>query len=311
MSTLAIFGMALGAVLVILVLACLSAVLSYGRRFRADLSRHPRFTSASGRAQETRVEAFTYAPTSDLLLKGLREALDLRKIAGNGPEMQQWINLLTWVHNLTTHARNPSRPERMDGLHLAHLAINDGKRFNCWMYATVLNDVLLSLDYASRIVHLWPHRETPGESHLVTAAYSQSMRKWIHLDPDMCAYVMDDQGVPLGIAEIRERLIRRQTLRVSDSIHMAGAGWMGRALLKKLYLWYLAKNIFRFECPVHSAPGYETAPSGRTYIHLIPDGYHDEWLVEPRTTPRGNTIRYVRDPKAFWQAPTPRGEDAI
>ena len=101
----------------------------------------------------------------------------------------------------------------------------------------------------------------------------------------------DEDGTPLGIMEIRDRIVRRAPLRVSNTIHMAHAALLGKRLLKRLYIWYLSKNIFRIDCPVRSEPDYEKQPSGRTYLHLIPDGYHDEWLEAPRVTQRGNTIR--------------------
>jgi hypothetical protein len=175
------------------------------------------------------------------------------------------------------------------------------------MYSTVMNDALLSLGFASRITHLYPRKERPNESHVVVSVYSHGHQKWIHVDPDMRAFVTDEGGTPLSIGEIRERIIDRRPLRVSDTIHMAYASLLGKRLLKRLYVWYLSKNIFRIDCPARSEPDYETATSGRTYLQLIPDGYHDDWLKAPRVTERGNTIHYLRDPEAFWAAPEGQG----
>jgi hypothetical protein len=286
-----------------LILATVGIALFFGARFRSRLRRHPAFTSTE--EPSSPIPPVTYASPDHPLLDQLRRTYRLDEIAGDGRELDQLARLLTWVHGLTTHARNPSWPERMNGLHLVELAREQGKRFNCWMYATVLNDVLLSLGHASRIIHLWPKKERPNESHVVTSVYSREREKWIHLDPDMCAFVTDESAVPLSVMEIRERIIARQPLRVSDSIHIAGAGWIGRPLLKRVYLWYLSKNIFRMDCRQQSEPDYESHASGKVYLHLIPDGYHDEWLSEPRRTERGNTIRYLRDEQVFW-APPPR-----
>ena len=284
------------------IIALIVLVLAFfGFRFRSRLRRYPRFTPPAG--PSAALDSIVYASPEHPTLAAFREKYDLERVAGQGTEVERLARLVEWVHGLTTHARSPSWPESLSGLHLAELAREQGKRFNCWMYALVLNDVLLSMGYPSRVIHLWPYKEPPNESHVVTCVYSRDLSKWVMLDPDMRATVTDEAGSPLGIDEIRARIICREPLRVADSIHLAYASLLGRPLLKRLYIWYLSKNIFRYDTPARSKPDYATNTSGRTYIHLIPDGYHDEWLTSPRVTKRGNTIHYVRDPKAFWQAP--------
>ncbi|MGB2982807.1 MAG: transglutaminase domain-containing protein, partial [Candidatus Bipolaricaulia bacterium] len=291
----------IGSVLTTLVGATFAGYFVFGARFRSRLRRHPGF--APLKTQPAWDGVIDYAPPANPILSEFRETHALDAVAGEGSEMERLVRVMQWAHGLTTHAPNPSRPDRMTGLYLTRLALDEGKRFNCWMFATVLNDAYLSLGFASRIVHLWPHRENPNESHVVTNVYSRELEKWVLMDADMCAYVTDEQGIPLGPDEIRERLIRRAPLYVSDTIQMAYASWLGKPLLKRLYLWYLSKNLFRFDCPERSEPDYETRPSGREYVHLIPDGYHDEWLSAPPVTARGNTIHYIRDPAVFWRAP--------
>jgi len=304
---LGVIAIVIGSVVLALLLGLGLTLAVLGRRFSARLQAHPGFTERSN--GESMEPLFSYADRSEPRLIAFRRAFDLASIAGNGSELARWQRLMAWVHGLTTHAPNPKRPEQMDGLYLTRAALERGQRFNCWMYATVLNDALLSLGYTSRLAHIYPIQEKPNESHLVVAAYSSDFGKWVQLDPDMCAIVFDDQGVPLHPGEIRKRLVRRAPLVVSDSVHMAYTRWLGRRVLKRLYVGYLAKNLFRMECPIVSTPGYETPSSGRTYIQLIPDGYHDEWLPSPTHTPGGNTIRYMRDESGFWQAPR-RPDDA-
>jgi len=295
-----------GFVIAILALAGLIASIAmvlafFGFRFHSRLRRHPAFTPPA--ESSAPLGSIVYAPPEHAILAALREKYDLESVAGQGTEMERLARLMEWVHGLTTHARNPSWPERLNGLHLAELAREQGKRFNCWMYSIVLNDVLLSMGYASRVIHLWPYKELPNDSHVVTCVYSRDLSKWVMLDPDMCACITDEAGSPLGVEEIRARIIRREQLRVADSVHLAYASLLGRPLLKRLYIWYLSKNIFRYDTPARSEPDYERTTPGKTHIHLIPDGYHDEWLAAPHITKRGNTIRYVRDPEAFWQVP--------
>lgn len=296
---------AIAAAVAVIALGVVAIFIGFRRRFLGRLRAHPAFTP---RVPPTWDGVFEYASSDTAELSEFRETYDLSSIAGSGTELERIVRLMTWVHGLTRHARNPSVPDDMSGLNLARLAL-EGKRINCWMYATILSDALASLGFASRILHLWPYPEKPGESHLVTAVYSTTYAKWLMIDPDMCAYLMDEAGTPLGADEVRERLVRGRPLHVADSVHLAGVSWIGRPLLKRLYLWYLSKNLFRFDCPGVSVPGYESRRSGRTYVQLLPDGYHDELLAEPRVTERGNSIFYIRDPEIFWQPPK-AGPDA-
>lgn len=280
--------------------AILATYLAFGRLFRVRLKRHATFTPIGGSGEETPV--VQYAPVSHPTLQGFRETFGLDAIAGEGGDFARLVQVMEWVHGLTTHARNPSRPERMNGPHLARLA-QQGKRLNCWMYSTIMNDATLSLGIPSRIIYLLPLKDPPSENHVVTSAFCRDLEKWVLFDADMNAFVTDPEGTPLGIAEIRRRIVRRQPLRVSDSVDLRYASLIGSRLLKRLYLWYLSKNIFRMSCPLRSEPDFETAKSDRRYMQLIPDGYNDEWLDAPRRTPRGNETRCIRDENTFWQPP--------
>jgi len=288
-------------VVVAVVLAATAAFVGSGARFRGNLRSNSGFSDCS--VAPTWTGPFEYAASTDPILTEFRETYQLDRIAGTSSEIERLVRVMCWVHRLTSHAVNPTRPEEMTGLHLVRWTLEEGKRFNCWMYATVLNDALLSLGFASRLVHLCPHSDHPNESHYVTAVYSSEYKKWIHLDPDMCAYVTDEHGVPLGVGEIRERIIDQRPLLVSNTIDMAYTSMLGKPLVKSVYLWYLSKNLFRIACPARSMPGYETDFSGNVYVQLLPDGYHDEWLSEPRQGEHGTTFFCVRDPELFWAAP--------
>jgi hypothetical protein len=123
------------------------------------------------------------------------------------------------------------------------------------------------------------------------------------MDPDMRGYIVDEQGTPIGVREVRARLSSRLSLHINDDLDMAGVNWLPRSLRKALYRWYLSKNCFRCDCPGRSEPGYESIQSGRIYVQAIPDGYHEDWLAAPRVTPRGNTIICTTDEGSFWASP--------
>jgi len=270
------------------------------------LQLHPRFTPHELASNEAPAEAFRYASASDPLLTEFKEEFKLDAIAGEGSEIERWMRLMNWVHQLTVRSPSPKHPKEYSGLYLARAALAKRQRFNCVMYSTVLNDALLSLGYCSRIVCMYPIQEPPSECHYIVTVFSRELKKWVMLDADFRTIVTNEQGIPLHPGEIREHLLEGKHLLYSDSIHSNGV--ISRWLVpKRFWKWslskYLAKNVFRFQGAIESSPRYEDLPSGRTYIQLIPDGYHDEWLDKPRETKLGNTIIYTRDETYFWSVP--------
>lgn len=284
-----------------------------GREPKALLLRHASFTP-SGKNETDQTSdilgsGISYAAPSDPLLAEFRTAFHLDAIAGVGTEVERWRRVMEWVHQLTVRSPNPKPPQQWDGLFLTRTALEHGQRFNCHMYAIVLNEALLSLGYASRMVHLYPITDPPKESHFVVVAFSRDLDKWVQLDADTCSIVTDEQGTPLHPGEIRMRIIQGEKLFMSDSIQSNGlvSRWLDpKWFVKWISGRYLTKNLFRFECAARSTPGYESLPSERTYVQLIPDGYRDEWLkLSPRKTARGNYIYYTRDESLFWRRPDP------
>jgi len=283
----------------LLAVTCAALVLSK-RRFMRRLRAYPTF---SGRAESTPIPPIIYAAPDHVKLRELLEEVPLGEIAGAGSDAARAIALMCWVHSLAKHSPNPPRPKQLDAVHLVRLCREKRQRLNCWLFSTILNDAYLALGFASRIIHLNPFAEKPRESHVVTSVYLRDVGRWVFMDPDMRGYIVDEQGTPIGVREVRARLSSRLSLHINDDLDMAGMNWLPRSLRKALYRWYLSKNCFRYDCPARSEPGYESIQGGRIYVQAIPDGYHEEWLAAPRVTPRGNTIICTTDEGAFWASP--------
>jgi hypothetical protein len=290
---------AVGASIAGLLAATCAALVLSKRRFMRRLRAYPTF---SGRAASAPIPPIIYAAPDHVKLRELLEEIPLEEIAGAGSDAAQAVALMRWVHSLTKHSPNPPRPKQLDAVYLIRLCRERGQRLNCWLFATILNDIYLALGFASRIIHLNPVAEKPRESHVVTCVYLRDVERWVLMDPDMRGYIVDEQGTPIGVREVRARLSSGLPLCINDDVDMAGVKWLPRPLRKALYRWYLSKNCFRYDCPVRSEPGYESI-QGRIYVQAIPDGYHEEWLAAPRVTPRGNTILCTTDEGAFWASP--------
>jgi hypothetical protein len=250
---------------------------------------------------------FTYADSSDENLRVLRNTYDLKTIAGQGSEIDQIINLTRWVFNLNGHANNPKFPKEINAFTVIRMATVENKTINCYLKTVVLNEVFLSMGYASRQTHLLPHSHEKDESHYITSVYSRTLGKWLWMDPDFGLYLTDEEGNILGYPEIRKRLISGDPLVEHDlRTDQGGLSKVWESFICWVeaadYQWYLSKNIFKVRCQQMSMFNQRSNPD-KVYFELIPDGYREELLNTSEMTERGEII-YINDEQLFWQAPS-------
>jgi hypothetical protein len=160
----------------------------------------------------------------------------------------------------------------------------------------------------SRIVTCLPKDslKVDPDCHVINSVYSETLGKWLWMDPTFNAYVMDDKGTLLSIEEVRERIVNDRPLILNPD-----ANWNNRTLqTREEYLYrYMAKNLYILECPVNSGFDMETAKKDREYgyIRLVPSAHHeqkpDSW--EERNNESNTTWKYHRtnNPKLFWLSP--------
>ena len=102
----------------------------------------------------------------------------------------------------------------------------------------------------------------------------------------------------LGLSEIRERMVADRPLIVNDDI-----GGLSKILGKWSYRWYLSKNIFRYNCQRSSLFDQQSQRDNLVFYELLPDGFWEELLTEPKVTSRRNKTFYINDDLLFWQRP--------
>ncbi|HVP49725.1 MAG TPA: hypothetical protein VMT56_00735 [Candidatus Bathyarchaeia archaeon] len=283
--------------------------VALAREWAGLLKKYPAF---SGRLPGSSAEVyFQYAASTDKDLRKLRDTYNLDTVAGQGSEADRIVNLTRWVFQLTGHANNPQIPKDLNALHLIHLAQVEHVQINCYMKTIILNEVFLAMGFPSRQTHLLPHSNEEEESHFITSVYSLTLGKWILMDPDFGVYVTDEKGNILGVAEIRSRLVAGEPLLVKDLVNTGrntfAEAWANlRDFIDGTnYLWYLRKNVFKVQCPQVSMFDQRSKPN-KVYIELLPDGYREELLQEPKITERGKTV-YINDEGLFWQKPPGSG----
>lgn len=250
---------------------------------------------------------FSYQPAGDPHLQALRKGFNLDSIAGEGNEISRMINLMHWIHELIPHDGEHGIPEVRNAMSLINTCQAEHRALNCRGLATVLNEVYLSMGFASRLLTCLPKDSlgTDSDCHVINMVWSRSMNKWLWFDPTWDAYVMDENGVMLGPGEVRDRLVHQLPLVLSP-----GANWnhKSNATVAEYLESYMAKNLYMMEAAVSSEYDYESARGGasRSYILLQPLDYRKEPTGRTETKTRSGApmiVYRISDPEAFWAEP--------
>jgi hypothetical protein len=244
--------------------------------------------------------AFSYQLSDNPNLVALRKGFNLDSIAGQGNDVLKILNLMHWVHNLVPHDGNHGNPEVKNALSMINVCKKDNRGLNCRGLALVLNECYLAMGIKSRIVTCYPKDilKIDPDCHVINSVYSESLKKWLWIDPTFNAYVINEKGEMLSIEEVRERLISDKTLILNPD-----ANWNNQSTqTKENYLEnYMAKNLYMLECPVTSEYDMETHREGKTisYIKLLPLDY-DNQKPDKVESEGMITVYKTNNPKVFW-----------
>ena len=250
--------------------------------------------SASYAKDSVRLDVkFTYMPKDDYRLSVVRDYLKLDSVAGQGDELSKIINLLHFIHDEMPHNGNHRAFAEMDAIDLYNYVKTTGEGVNCRQLAISLCEVYLSMGIPARYVTCMPADPNDGECHVINAVWSSQLQKWLWIDPTNDAWVMDENGTMLSIAEVRERLINDQPLVLCET-----ANWNHESQQTKEYYldYYMAKNLYYFVCKKYSRfnPESDYRPNpAEEDIRLIPVGFvNNNWKCDT-----------TNDPDFFWAKP--------
>ena len=256
------------------------------------------------------VPAFTYQSKENSSLVKIRRDFHLDSVAGKGNEISKILNLMHWVHNTVKHDGGSQNPTHKNAIDLIKVCQSEKRGVNCRMMATILNECYLSLGFKSRYVTCMPKETEFDDCHVINMVYSNDLNKWIWIDPTFDAYVMNEKGELLGLVEVRERLINDKPIILNPD-----ANWnREQSQTKKNYLDnYMAKNLYRLECPVSSEYDTETVKEGKTvtYLELLPlDGLvqtpqksEKQDLKSSQRTKNSYIYYKTNNPNLFWSKP--------
>ncbi|QGH34475.1 hypothetical protein GI584_10740 [Gracilibacillus salitolerans] len=232
---------------------------------------------------------FQYQEFSNENLRKLRTKYDLDAIAGTGSEIDQILKLIAWVHKRLTHG-SMSHHEVNHALHILELADQEEISANCYVIATVLNEVLLSMGYKSRRVQCFPYDAYDLDSHVVNIVYISELNKWICVDASWNRFVTDENGNLLDLQEFRNRLSKNEKILVNGKSDT-------QTEESSFYLGYMSKNLFWFLCPAISEYNFDAERSIQPFYALYPNYY----TPLKQLGSYNKIIIPTNDPAEFWK----------
>jgi len=99
-------------------------------------------------------------------------------------EPLNFLRIMDWVSSRWVHDGSISS-STMNSLEILKAA-KSGRNFSCIEYAKVMSDILTALGYISRVVGITTSNiayGSIGEGHAVSEVWSNTLRKWIFIDP--------------------------------------------------------------------------------------------------------------------------------
>jgi Transglutaminase-like superfamily len=145
-----------------------------------------------------------------------REALLRERIPAAGDTAWETaVQLLGWVAGRWKHAN--AHVDEQDALDILKL-VDEGARFACVEYSTVLSQALNASNIPARVVKLYAddYHVGVGKGHVVAEAWIDGLDTWILLDAQNGIYWTDEDGTTLGVPALQERFRNgRQAAQVS------------------------------------------------------------------------------------------------
>lgn len=251
--------------------------------------------SPAYRSSPDNVIKFAFAKPDDPLLTLSRERFNLDSIAGNGDDISRIKNLLYWVHDNIPHDGSNGLPPGPTNLRNTYdSAKRDSCGYNCRALAICLTEALLAEGIPARYITCESKNwDTDNDCHVICVAWSESLNKWIWVDPSFAAYVTDENGLLLHPGEVRHRLQHDLPLILNSD-----ANWNHRVIqTKAAYLEnYMAKNLYIMSCNLYN----QAEPEG---VVSRPHYQGQFTTLKPLNTKYGNEIFLTTDDKWFWQSP--------
>lgn len=246
---------------------------------------------------------FTYQSPADPHLTGLRETFHLDSVAGKGNEVTRAVRLLEWMHNMVPHD-DVANLKVLNARNIIETYKEKKYAQGCYGLSISMNEIFLAMGFKSRSVICFSNKyPTPSGGHVINSIYIDSLKKWVWMDPQDNAYVMDEKGNLLGIGEVRQRLIKGRPLVLNKT-----ANYHNIPTKKEDYLYtFMAEHIYRMICPLNSEYNSQTRDGkALSYVELLPVNSKEPAvdMFETKQYPDYKVTSYhTNNDLIFWQKP--------
>ncbi len=211
---------------------------------------------------------FSYAPATDESLRRIKAHFNLDSIAGNGDEVSRIKNVMYWLHDAIRHDGSNGIPNvRRSAIELYEACKKENRGLNCRGLAIILSELYMAMGYPARFVTCQSKAyDIDSDCHVICMVWSKQLNKWLWMDPSFAAFVSDENGNLLSIAEVRERLQTGKPLVLNED-----ANWNHRQKQTKEYYLetYMAKNLYYLSCYLNNGANSE---GNSVYVTLQPKG---------------------------------------
>jgi tetratricopeptide (TPR) repeat protein len=237
----------------------------------------------------------TYQKADATMLKNVREYFQLDTISRGANEVEHIKNILAFAHNNIRHNGGNYALCEKDAIDIYNYNKVTGKGVNCRQLAIALNEMYLAMGYASRYVTCLPQDPNDPDCHVINCVWSTELGKWLWMDPTFYAWVADEEGNLLSIAEVREYIRSDKPVVLNPD-----ANWNNESpQTADYYLYnYMAKNLYWINVVVDSRfnPESRYRDIGSRFVSLVPVGFEPFGSLS-----EGEFI--TSDPSYFWQSP--------
>lgn len=224
-------------------------------------------------------------------LSVIKDIYKLNQLVDNKEEIKQQIALMKWVKStlIPDGTCIPSPP--IDALSIIERTKISSIKSNCWMHATVLNEVYLSFGFRSKMARCMPMDLRYDDCHCIVHVYSTQYGKWIIMDAAYAGYYFDAQGIPMGLPDLRKALINKERIYIPGATRES----------QRHILNYWTKNIIRFQCYQKSCYGAESTNQDElVMINLNPRLFK---LSNTSSEISGRIVKqiHISNPDVFWK----------
>jgi len=181
--------------------------------------------------------------------------LDLDALAAS--EKTTWeksVELAVFVAKNIPHDNQKEFLQERNAITLWEYSRRVSSGFNCRWHATILSELLLSIGIKNRFITCLPEDKNDGDCHVVNNIWLPELGKWAMLDSDMLEFVIDDNNIPMSLAQMREAVRQGKALNVNVLPGFENS-WVAKESGKKYMQAYWAKNLYWFSA--HATYGFD------------------------------------------------------